>query len=147
MNTKVVPFQNEKIDPPSEPGEWSIEQIERALSRPLPDSMLQNKPKKNNKTGKTTHLPFIPWYRVNRVLSKYAPGWSGRVVSVQQVGQELVLTYEIEIPTKHGAVVRQATGSESLNCGSFGEVAANAESQAFRRACARFGLGLYLYDR
>lgn len=147
MSTNVVPIQREKIDPPSAPGEWAIEQIEYALSRPLPDAMLGTKPKKNSKTGKVTHLPFIPWHKANRVLSKYAPGWSGRVVEIRQIGDELILIYEISIPTAHGDVIRQATGSESLSCGSFGEVAANAESQAFRRACARFGLGLYLYDR
>ncbi|NEQ45594.1 MAG: DUF1071 domain-containing protein [Leptolyngbya sp. SIOISBB] len=128
-------------------GAWSIKQIESALSRPLPQQLLGSKPRKNKKTGETVHLPYVPWHQANRVLSKYAPGWQGRVTDTKQIGDELVLTYALTIPTSEGDVTREATGSEKLNCGSYGETAANAESQAFRRAAARFGLGLYLYDK
>lgn len=132
---------------PEAVGAWTIEQIESALSRPLPDAMLKQLPKKNKATGQTVYLDYIPWHTANRALSKYAPGWSGRITQAQQIGSELVLTYSLTIPTANGDVTREATGSESLDCGSYGETAANAESQSFRRAAARFGLGLYLYDK
>jgi hypothetical protein len=126
---------------PTKPGQWTIAQIEAALSRPLPPQLLQQK-----KKGGAT-LDFIPWYIANRILGKYAPGWSGRVTHIQAIGNELILTYSLTVPTCDGAITREATGSESLDLKGYGEVAANAESQAFRRCCARFGLGLYLYDR
>ncbi|MEO1208628.1 MAG: Rad52/Rad22 family DNA repair protein [Cyanobacteria bacterium J06638_20] len=135
------------ITRPSQIAEWTIEQVEQALSRPLPNGMLKQLPKKNKRTGETVYLDYIPWHTVNRVLSKYAPGWQGRVVRTEQIGDELVLTFALTIPTADGGVTREATGSEKLDCGSYGETAANAESQAFRRAAARFGLGLYLYDK
>lgn len=137
----------EEIKPPEKIGEWSIIEIEKALSRPLPESLLGILEKKNRKTGKTVQLPFIPWHTANRILSKYAPGWSGKVTSIQQIGNELILAYRLEIPTSEGVIVRESTGSESLDCGSYGETAANAESQAFRRCAAKFGLGLYLYNK
>jgi hypothetical protein len=136
-----------QIAPPTKPGEWSIAQIEYALSRPLPGSMLKMKKRMNRKTGQATELPFIPWHTANKILSKYAPGWSGRVVSIAQVGSELVLTYALVIPTADGDVERQATGTEEIDHQGFGESCTNAESQAFRRCCARFGLGLYLYSK
>ncbi|MEM6432258.1 MAG: Rad52/Rad22 family DNA repair protein [Cyanobacteria bacterium P01_D01_bin.115] len=139
-----------KPEAPTKPagiGDWSIKQIESALSREIPRSYLKYLEKKNKRTGEKTQIPYIPWNRANTILCKYAPGWQGRVVRTEQIGAELVLTYSITIPTSEGDVTREATGSESLDCGSYGETAANAESQAFRRAAARFGLGLYLYDK
>ncbi|MBP0001120.1 MAG: hypothetical protein J7641_19340 [Cyanobacteria bacterium SID2] len=114
-----------KLEAPSRPGEWGIKEIEAALSRPLPKSYLQYKPIGG------TQIPYIPWYRVNQVLSKYAPGWQGRVTSTVQIGDELVLTYSITIPTADGPVTREATGSEKLECGSYGETAANANPKPF----------------
>lgn len=136
-----TPMTEVAIVPPNKPGEWTIGQIEAALSRPIPPDLLQQK----KKGGAVLH--YIPWHTANKILCKYAPGWSGRVTNTQSIGKELVLTYSISIPTSDGVITREATGSELLECGSYGETAANAESQAFRRACARFGLGLYLYDR
>lgn len=40
---------------------------------------------------------------------------------------------------------RESTGSASLEDVQFGDPVQKAEGMAFRRACARFGLGLYLY--
>ncbi|MGC9506191.1 hypothetical protein [Baaleninema sp.] len=51
------------------------------------------------------------------------------------------------MPTADGMVVRHATGTEELNCNSYGDPSSNAESMAFRRAAAKFGLGLYLYQK
>lgn len=40
---------------------------------------------------------------------------------------------------------RESAGTVSLSDGSIGDPVAAAEELAFCRACARFGLGLYLY--
>jgi hypothetical protein len=131
----------DRLTPPSAPGEWSLAQIQSALSRPLPKSMLATR-----KQGGTT-LEYIPWHTAVKVLDKYAPGWEWRIVSVTTGGDRLVLVGELAIPTSDGLVTRQATGSEELNCSSFGDSSSNSEGMSFRRAAAKFGLCLYLYEK
>jgi hypothetical protein len=46
-----------------------------------------------------------------------------------------------------GIIYREATGQEEGDCGSYGDPSSNAESMALRRAAAKFGLALYLYDK
>jgi len=81
----------------------------------------------------------------------------------------------LTIPTAEGNIYREATGTELLkedkdvwigekpnrqklkdDLGrpvtesrelAYGDPSSNAESMAFRRAAARFGLGLYLYEK
>jgi len=127
---------------PTKPGEWTLGQIIEALSRPLPNRVLETK-----KVG-GREIQYIPWHRAVLLLDKYAPGWQFRISSVQQVGDELILAGVLSIPTSDcGVVTRESTVSEKINVTGYGETAANAESQCFRRCCARFGLGLYLYQR
>ena len=57
----------------------------------------------------------------------------------------MIVTYTIRIPTAEGIVSRSATGSEKLGSGF--DPVASAEQQAFKRAAARFGIGLDLYDK
>lgn len=40
---------------------------------------------------------------------------------------------------------RESTGTAALDDTSYGDPVQKAEAMAFRRACARFGLGLHLY--
>ncbi len=128
-----------KLIPPSKAGEWAIGQIEAALSRPLPRNLLSTR----KQGGK--EITYIPWYEANRILTKYAPGWSWSIDRVITTDKQLFLYGTLTIPTADGIVARSATGTEELNCGSYGDPSSNAESMAFRRAAARFGLGLYLY--
>jgi hypothetical protein len=44
-------------------------------------------------------------------------------------------------------IYREATGIEDEETSSFGDTSSNAESMVLRRAAAKFGLGLYLYDK
>ncbi|WAS04834.1 hypothetical protein LQF76_12560 [Gloeomargaritales cyanobacterium VI4D9] len=129
------------VNAPTAPGEWSLSQVIEALSKPLPSSVLETK-----KLGGRT-ITYIPWHRACLVLDRYAPGWQFRITNVQQIGDELVMTGSLSIPTSDGTITRESTGSEKVNTSGYGETAANAESQCFRRCCARFGLGLYLYQR
>jgi len=52
----------------------------------------------------------------------------------------------VTIHAAEGSFSREATGSEKLENNAWGEAIAVAESQAFVRACARWGLGLYLHE-
>ena len=104
-------------------------------------------PAKYRRTKKMGGNPitFAPWYVYTRILNYYAPGWSKRVV-VTPIGGQLVVTVAISIPCAEGVVTREATGIEDDSVKGFGDTASNAESMAFRRACAQFGLGLHFYE-
>ena len=145
----------EIITPPSGVGEWTIAQIITALSRPLPKSVTATR-----KQGGAT-LTFIPWPQVSRILDKYAPGWSWSILAMTTTADRVLVTGRLTIPTCDGDVSRDAIGTELLKdirtdikTGevtikelAYGDPSSNAESMAFRRVAARFGLGLYLYDK
>ena len=126
---------------PTTPRQLTLSQIEEILSRPLPKSMLRTKEIKGNK------ITYIPWYVANRILSKYCIGWTWEITKFETSSDRVFLVGRLTIPTSEGNIYREATGTESLNCSSYGDPSSNAESMAFRRACAKFGLGLYLYDK
>lgn len=134
-------MQTTDLASPTAPGQWSLSQIQQALSRPLPKPLLATR-----KQGGQM-LEYIPWHLANKILDKYAPGWTWQIMSVTNTEVRLVLVGRLTIPTAEGNVYREATGQEEHSCGSYGDPSSNAESMAFRRAAARFGLGLYLYDK
>jgi hypothetical protein len=131
----------EQIKPPTAPREWCLSKIEEVLSRPLPKSLLKTK-----KLG-GREITYIPWYAANRILNKYCPGWSWEIAKFEISSDRVFIVGRLTIPTSEGNVYREATGTELLDCNSYGDPSSNAESMSFRRCCAKFGLGLYLYDK
>jgi hypothetical protein len=57
------------------------------------------------------------------------------------------VTARITIPYLEGAVFREATGTEDEELRGYGDPSSNAEAMALKRAAAKFGLGLYLYQK
>ncbi|MEO0855069.1 MAG: Rad52/Rad22 family DNA repair protein [Cyanobacteria bacterium J06648_11] len=108
------------------------------LSKPIPDRFLGQR-----KQGGST-ITYVPWYEVTRLMDFFAPGWSGEVASVTFTDTRVTVVYRITIHAAEGDFHREATGTEVLNK-SFGDPITAAEQQAFKRACARWGLGLELY--
>lgn len=133
--------------PPSGPGEWSMRQIQEVLSRPLPAQLLSTR----RQGGK--EIPYLAWHTVVKILDKYAPGWSWEICRMGMTGDRLFLVGRLTVPTSDGHICREATGTELLKRNdddgeselAYGDPSSNAESMAFRRAAAKFGLGLYLY--
>jgi len=121
--------------------EWSLKEIQEILSRPLPESVLKTKQLKN------TRIPYLPWYAACKILNKYCHGWVWEIVQFHVTQDRLFLIGRLTIPTSDGDFYREATGTESLDCSSYGDASSNAESMAFRRCAAKFGLGLHLYDK
>jgi len=117
-----------------------IAEILSDLSRPIPERLLEKRTQGNQT------LTYVPWHHAARLLDFYAPGWEGQVTEIKQVANYVVVTYQITIHAAEGAFSRQATGQESLEGKTFGDCVCNAEAQAFKRACAKWGLGLDLYD-
>ncbi|GAC1458946.1 MAG: hypothetical protein NVS2B14_01270 [Chamaesiphon sp.] len=110
------------------------------LCRPLPDGFIGWFQKK------ATWIPYVSWTDINLILDYIAPGW-GLDVSESQVGDRVVVKSTLTILCEEGEVQRSSLGSDELADEMFGGPLPDAESQGFRRAAARFGLGLYLYDK
>jgi hypothetical protein len=123
----------------------SINDIIADLSKPIKARHLRQKVRAGQR------LDFIPWYHAIKYLDLYAPGWSYAVRSVTwNTEGRLVLTVRMTIPCLEGAVYRDATGTEEEpeeGERMYGDPSSNAESMALRRAAAKFGLGLYLYNK
>jgi hypothetical protein len=66
---------------------------------------------------------------------------------MESIGGKLILTVRLSVPCAEGIVYREATGQEDEDLDSYGNSSSNSESMALRRAAAKFGLGLYLYDQ
>lgn len=119
----------------------SIRDIVKDLSKPVANRHLRTR----KQGGK--ELTYISWYDAVKYLDHYAPGWCYEVRSMNSVGGKLILTIRLSIPCLEGIVYREATGQEEEETTSYGDSSSNAESMALRRAAAKFGLGLYLYDK
>ena len=116
----------------------SFKELRDTLNRPTDPTLVRRR-----RQG-TIEVDYLEWFAVNRILDTHCPGWSGEAV-VTTVGDTVIVTYTIRIPTAEGVVSRSATGSEKLGSGF--DPVASAEQQAFKRAAARFGIGLDLYDK
>ncbi|MEO1340195.1 MAG: DUF1071 domain-containing protein [Cyanobacteria bacterium J06635_13] len=148
-------IQSKNLTPPTQPGEWSLAQIQEAFKRKLPSGMLKKLPSDKG------NAVYLPWYTVNKILDKYAPGWTWEIKETLISRDRLFMVGRLTIPTSEGNVYREATGTEELKRQAYdkkigrytekeiayGDPSSNAESMAFRRCAARFGLGLYLYEK
>ena len=108
MNATLTNPVTDAITPPSIPGEWSLNQIIQALSRPLPQSLLATR----RQGGKD--LTCIAWHTANRLLDKYAPGWAWEINKLELSDTRIFLVGSLSIPTSDGLIIRSATGTESL---------------------------------
>ncbi len=119
----------------------SIREIVRDLSKPVAKRHLRTR----KQGGK--ELTYIAWHDAVKYLDHYAPGWCYEVRRIDSIGGKLILTIRLSIPSLEGVVYREATGQEDETTDSYGDSSSNAESMALRRAAAKFGLGLSLYDQ
>lgn len=119
----------------------SIRSIVKDLSKPVAKRHLRSR----RQGGK--EISYIAWHDAIKYLDHYAPGWNYEVRSLNSIGGNLILTIRLSIPCLEGLVYREATGQENEEKETYGDPSSNAESMALRRAAAKFGLGLYLYDQ
>lgn len=116
-----------------------LNEIQADLIRPLPDEFISWFKKAGN------WIPYLSWSDANMILDYCAPGWSCDV-SENQVGDRVVVKASLTLLCAEGRITRSSLGSDDLADENFGGPLPSSESQAFRRAAARFNLGLYLYD-
>ncbi|KAK4265096.1 hypothetical protein QN277_026193 [Acacia crassicarpa] len=118
-----------------------LAEILRDLNKRIPDNIV-----KAHVHGDPPAGTLIPWYHANRMLSFYAPGWCGEIRDVIfSDNGSVTVVYRVTVRGSDGEAHREATGTVSPSDGLVGDPVAAAEELAFCKACARFGLGLYLY--
>ncbi|CAN4107000.1 unnamed protein product [Withania somnifera] len=131
----VVPLDNSSSSCITRP----LAEILRDLNKRIPDNIIKLK-------NDDDHSTFIAWYHSNRMLSFYAPGWCGEVRDVIfSDNGSVTVVYRVTIRGSDGEAHRESTGTVSPGNDHNTDLVAAAEEVAFCRACARFGLGLYLY--
>lgn len=119
----------------------SIREIVKDLSKPVAKRHLRSR-----KQG-GRDITYIAWHDAIKYFDHYAPGWNYEIRSLNSVGGKLILIVRLSVLCAEGVVYREATGQEDETLESYGDSSSNAESMALRRASAKFGLGLYLYDQ
>ncbi len=119
----------------------SIREIVKDLSKPIAQKHLR----KRRQGGK--EITYLAWHDAVKYLDHFAPGWCYEIRSIDSVAGKLILTIRLSIQSLEGVIYREATGQEDEDLESYGNSSSNAESMALRRAAAKFGLGLSLYDQ
>jgi len=119
----------------------SIREIVKDLSKPIAQKHLR----KRRQGGK--EITYLAWHDAVKYLDHYAPGWCYEIRSIDSIAGKLILTIRLSIPSLEGIIYREATGQEDEDLETYGNSSSNAESMALRRAAAKFGLGLGLYDQ
>lgn len=157
---KLPPLQAVNNSDPSKP-EWykgfrrPITEILADLSKPIPNKYLA----KRNQGGTT--LTYLPWHTCCKLLDRCAPGWDYSVTNIHTTTDRIFITVRLTLRAAEGDFSREATGTELLKEEYFdqktktlkirelvyGDTSSNAESMALRRAAAKFGLALYLYEK
>lgn len=93
-------------------------------------------------------LTYIPWHEATRILDAATYGfWEYGIVNISVYDKEVVVHVTVTIHAKEGVFCVDGQGSEDVNMKGYGDAFSNAESMAYRRACAKLGLGLYLYKK
>lgn len=119
----------------------SIREIVKDLSKPVAKRHLR----KRKQGGK--EIFYIAWHDAIKYLDHYAAGWNYEIRRIDSIAGKLILTVRLSVPCAEGIVYREATGQEDETLEVYGDSSSNAESMALRRASAKFGLGLDLYDQ
>ncbi|KAI3831211.1 hypothetical protein MKX03_033997 [Papaver bracteatum] len=139
---EIVPvFESDVSDTPASGISKPLSEILKELSKRIPDALIKTRSEK----GFT--MRYIPWHIVNRILNIHAPEWSGEVRDIKYSadGQYVSVIYRVTLYGTDAKIYRESTGTVSVDDKISGDPVQKAESMAFRRACARLGLGLHLY--
>lgn len=119
-----------------------LSEILKELNKKVPDSLIKTRLEKDG-----FPIRYIPWHLLNRILNLHAPEWSGEVrnITYSADAKSVSVVYRVTLYGTDAEIFRESTGTASVDDTSYGDPVQKAEAMAFRRACARFGLGLHLY--
>ncbi|KAJ4825882.1 hypothetical protein Tsubulata_050030 [Turnera subulata] len=118
-----------------------LAEILKELNKRVPDSVVRQRVEDG------FSIKYIPWHIVNRIMNLHATEWSGEVRSITYSanGKSVSVVYRVTLYGTDAEIYRESTGTASVDDVGYGDPVQKAEAMAFRRACARFGLGLHLY--
>ncbi|KAF8716479.1 hypothetical protein HU200_026302 [Digitaria exilis] len=135
-------FAGGEVAAPTEGISKPLAEVLKELGKRVPDSLVKTRIEDNGFA-----IKYIPWHIVNKILNIHAPEWSGEVRSIvySSDGKSVSVVYRVTLHGIDAEVYREATGTASIDDTSYGDPVQKAEAMAFRRACARLGLGLHLY--
>lgn len=114
-----------------------MNELFESLFEPFPNEV------KQTKTQGGQSITFVSWiHYVIRAWNTFPEGYS-KDVRVTEVGGQLIVT--VRITDRKSGCYQEALGAAPAEKKSWGGAMAEAESQAFRRAMANWGLGLEMY--
>ena len=119
------------------------------FQKPIPQRLMKKKPifkRKNGQLFKAGEVDYVPWMTYIRLLEMYAPGYDWQV-RVQYLGDRTVVEGRLMIRAAEGDFTRESTGQEESDVDGYGDPVSNSEASALRRCCAKFGLGLHLWEK
>lgn len=113
------------------------------LKAPVAQSLISQKKVGNSK------IDYIAWFDYCDLLDDRCGlgQWQWEIITVTTTNDRLFITGKLTIFGDDRILSQMATGTEILNCSSYGDPSSNAEAMALRRACAKFGLARYLWDK
>ena len=118
-----------------------IREIIQDLTKPIAFKHL------GKRTQGNKDIWYISWYDAVSYFNFITPNWNYAVTDVKTAGGKLVIVVRVSIQASDGIYFREATGQEDEDLESYGDSSSNAEAQAIKRAFAKFGFGLYLYNK
>lgn len=122
-----------------------IAEILEDFTKPIPDRLIKKKPTYiKGREGKAVN--YVPWFTLIKLLELYAPGFDWEI-RAQHFGDRTIVEGRLTLKADEGDFIREATGQEDSDCNGYGDPTSNAEAMALRRCCAKFGLGLHLWEK
>jgi hypothetical protein len=140
----------------------TLADIITALKQPVPSSFISRK-----KVG-SSELDYIAWFDYCDLLDERCGlgKWQWEITNVMTSennkmiegklipDNRLFITGKLTIfgddangTLRARTISQMATGTEILNCSSYGDPSSNAEAMALRRCCAKFGLARELWRK
>ena len=119
----------------------NIAQIISNLKQPIPPKLISQKQIKGNT------IDFISWFDYCDLLDERVGIWEWSIVTMTSTDNRLFITGRLTIHGDDRSLSQMATGTEILNCSSYGDPSSNSEAMALRRACAKFGLARDLWRK
>lgn len=121
----------------------TIAEIINRLKQPVAPELISSKKVKNTK------IDYISWFDYCELLDNRVGlgNWQWEIKETTISDNRLFITGRLTIIGDDRSLSQDATGTEILNCSSYGDPSSNAEAMALRRACAKFGLARYLWDK
>ena len=111
-----------------------------ADTAPFPDTLIEKLPPRGDS--------YVAWYQYAQRLLLQHPGYSWRVTSVMFANDVWAVAGELDLSTVQRTEVGNMAVEGRNVYAAVGEAdtPTSAESNAFKRACAKAGIGLHLYD-